>query len=148
MTSITSPVDRRIPVTTNMGIIAARGKTKAAAIGRNADSITLNHSSTRGTSCGTGRSVAFESSTKSPAPHGRSCRFVGSARDVAGFTRRARPPRSERGFFARADPRSPMPKDVILTPEGLQRLKEVRKLWISPKIVVKVLEQCDRNIFW
>jgi len=51
MISITNPANISTPVMTNMGIMAARGKTNAATIGAKAESTTLNHGSIRGVSC-------------------------------------------------------------------------------------------------
>ena len=64
MISITNPVTTSTPVTTNMGTIAVRGKTKAAAIGTKAATRTLNHGSMRGESCSAFGSVALVSVTK------------------------------------------------------------------------------------
>jgi hypothetical protein len=48
---------------TNMGIVAADGKTNAPAIGTNAPTITLNHGSIRGDVCSAISSVLLELST-------------------------------------------------------------------------------------
>jgi hypothetical protein len=61
--SIANPVNIRTPVMTNMGIVAADGKTNAPAIGANAPIMTLNHGSIRGDVCSAISSVLIGLST-------------------------------------------------------------------------------------
>ena len=79
MMSIANPINSRTPVMTNMGIVAADGKTNAPAMGANAPSMTLNHGSIRGDVCSAISSVLIELSTYfSSAQNGRKVSVIES----------------------------------------------------------------------
>ena len=79
--SIANPINSRTPVMTNMGIVAADGKTNAPAMGTNAPIMTLTHDSIRGEVCSAISSVLLELSTYfSSVQHGRELGSLNRAR--------------------------------------------------------------------